>query len=165
MNPHSLYPVFNFGILVPWALLVFAPRWRWTKTLVHGAFVPAALCLAYGAMLIALWGSMPPDANGASLASAMRMFSVPWLALLCWLHYLAFDLFVGAWQARDAARRGIPHLMVAPCLVVTCFFGPLGLLLYLVVRFARCNTLALGEDAGTKAREGAVAVMSEGASA
>ncbi|HEU4409292.1 MAG TPA: ABA4-like family protein [Polyangiaceae bacterium] len=162
MNPHNLYPFFNFGILAPWALLVFAPRWRWTQTLIHGAVVPAALCFVHGALCVALWGSMPPDAGGQSLSAVMRMFSVPWLALLCWVHYLAFDLFVGAWVVRDAARRNLPRVMVAPCVVVICFFGPVGLLLYLVVRFARCHTLALGEEAGAEARRAAAA---EGASA
>jgi hypothetical protein len=146
MAPHALYPIFNYGVLLPWSLLVFAPRWKWTQALVHGAIVPAALCAAHGALLVGLWGSAPPDAGGATLASVMRMFDVPWLALLCWIHYLAFDLFVGAWVARDAARRRLPHLAVAPCLVATLFFGPAGFLLYLALRFALRRAVALNEE-------------------
>jgi hypothetical protein len=145
MTPHELYPLFNLGILLPWALLVFAPRWKPTQVLLHGAIVPAAICATYGALLVATWPSIPEDANGSSLAGVMRMFDEPWLALVCWVHYLTFDLFVGAWQARDAARRGLPHLAVAPCLVATLFFGPAGLLLYLGLRFALRKTLSLHE--------------------
>jgi len=52
-----------------------------------------------------------------------------------WVHYLAFDLFVGSWEARDALSHRIPHLAVIPCLLLTFLFGPAGLLLYLLLRF------------------------------
>jgi hypothetical protein len=150
MSPHSLYPIFNYGILLPWALLILAPRWRWTQRLVHGALIPLALCAAHGVLLITLTASkaVPPDAGGATLDAVARMFQVPWLALVCWIHYLAFDMFVGAWIARDAIRRNLPRLAVAPCMVVTLFFGPTGLLLYMAVRYAMTKTLSFDEERG-----------------
>lgn len=150
MSPHALYPYFNFGILAPWALLVFAPRWRWTHVAIHSALVPVVLCTVHAAMFVTLSAqrAVPDGAGGASLEAAMRMFDVPWLALLCWIHYLAFDLFVGGWIARDGRRRGISHWLVAPCLVTTMFLGPTGLLLYLVVRAASKRALALVEEIG-----------------
>ena len=51
------------------------------------------------------------------------------------VHYLAFDFFVGSWEARDALAHQIPHLAVVPCLLLTFLFGPAGLLLYLLLRF------------------------------
>lgn len=51
-----------------------------------------------------------------------------------WTHYLAFDLFIGGWEVRDARQRGIPHLLVVPVLVLTFLVGPAGLLLYLAIR-------------------------------
>ena len=56
------------------------------------------------------------------------------MLLAGWTHYLAFDLFIGGWEVRDAQRRGIPHLLVVPALVLTFLFGPAGLLLYLAIR-------------------------------
>ena len=53
-----------------------------------------------------------------------------------WLHYLAFDLFVGAFIARDGLERGVPALLILLCLPLTLLFGPLGLLLYLILRLA-----------------------------
>jgi hypothetical protein len=50
------------------------------------------------------------------------------------VHYLCFDLAIGAWEARDARRRGVPHLALIPCLAATFMLGPLGLLLYCGVR-------------------------------
>ena len=65
------------------------------------------------------------------------LFENPWLLLAGWAHYLAFDLFIGGWEVRDAQRRGIPHLLVVPALVLTFLFGPAGLLLYLLISFRR----------------------------
>ena len=62
---------------------------------------------------------------------------------LGWVHYLAFDLFVGSWQVRDAQERGIPHLAVVPSLILTFLFGPVGLLLYFIIRLAKTRTLKL----------------------
>jgi hypothetical protein len=56
------------------------------------------------------------------------------LLLAGWIHYLAFDLFVGSWEARDARQRGVPHLALVPCLALTFLFGPAGWLLYGAVR-------------------------------
>jgi hypothetical protein len=58
---------------------------------------------------------------------------------------LIFDLFVGAWQVRDAARRGVRHVLVVPCLVLTLMLGPLGLIAYLTLRAITARTLTLVE--------------------
>jgi hypothetical protein len=145
MSPHDLFPLFNLGVLPAWLLLVFLPRWRWTQRLVHAAVVPVALATAYVVLL--LHAELPEGAGGGSLDEVLRLFSSPQVALVCWIHYLAFDLFVGAWIARDAARRGISHLAVVPCLVLTLMVGPAGLLLYLVLRLALRGAVTLDERA------------------
>lgn len=145
MSPHELFPLFNLGVLPAWALLVLAPRWRWTQRLVHTAVIPVGLATAYLVLLLST--DIPDGAGGGSLDEVLRMFASPALALVCWIHYIVFDLFVGAWIARDAARRGITHLLVAPCLVLTLLVGPAGLLLYLVVRLALRRTATLQETA------------------
>jgi hypothetical protein len=71
----------------------------------------------------------------------MRLFTQPGIALAGWIHYLAFDLFVGAWEVRDASRHGVPHRVVVPCLVLTFLLGPSGLLAYLALRGVRARTL------------------------
>ena len=74
------------------------------------------------------------DGGSGSLAEVSRLFENPYLLLAGWVHYLAFDLFIGAWEVRDARRLGIPHLLVVPCLGLTFILGPVGLLLYLGLR-------------------------------
>jgi hypothetical protein len=94
-----------------------------------------------------------PGSNGAgenasvmSLAGISAAFANPRTLLVGWVHYLVFDLFVGAWEARDAQRHGIPHLLLIPCLFLTFMAGPMGLLLYLAIRYARARTMALAES-------------------
>jgi hypothetical protein len=93
----------------------------------------------------------PPSAGGfGSLQEVTILFSDPNLLLAGWIHYLAFDLFVGAWEVRDAQRQGIHHLLVIPCLLATLMAGPAGLALYWLLRvlvgFLKQRQLSQGQD-------------------
>jgi hypothetical protein len=154
MSLDTLFATCNYGILPFWALLALAPRARLTALLVHSPFVPALLGVLYGVLLFT--GSAPPaEGNMGSLSGVSALFTVPRIMTAGWIHYLIFDLFIGAWETRDAARRGIPHWWVVPCLALTLMFGPLGLLVYLSLRFAR--TRVLGFEEGPSASPGAPA--------
>ena len=79
--------------------------------------------------------TLADEDSGRIRGYVMLLFSNPYFALAGWVHYLVFDLFIGAWQVRDARRRGIPHLYVLPCLFLTLMAGPIGLLAYITLRF------------------------------
>jgi hypothetical protein len=64
----------------------------------------------------------------------MKLFTVEMALVAAWSHYIVFDLFVGAWEARDAQRVGMNHLLLVPCLVLTLLVGPIGLLAYIMIR-------------------------------
>jgi hypothetical protein len=86
------------------------------------------LAIVYTALIaINFFGS---PGGFSSLPDVALLFSNPWLLLAGWTHYLAFDLLVGTWEARDARDRGVSHLLLVPCLVLTFLFGPAGWLLY-----------------------------------
>lgn len=138
MSPETIFTIANNGILIFWLLLIVAPRWRGTDLLVHSAAVPVVLGLTYIWLIsrAMLFGEAPPGGNFFSLAGVMALFSSPVALTAGWIHYLVFDLFIGAWETRDARTRGLSHLVVIPCLIVTLLFGPAGLLLYLAVRAA-----------------------------
>jgi hypothetical protein len=133
MSAAQTFDFCNFVVIPAWALLIFAPRWNWTR-IVAAYAVPSALALVYLTLL--LLNDWPAGSGFGSLEQVTRLFSDPMLLLAGWVHYLAFDLFIGAWEVRDATRLGIAHWMVVPCLVLTFLFGPVGLLLYFIVRIA-----------------------------
>jgi hypothetical protein len=132
MSAELLFSICNNGVLPAWLLLAVAPGWSWTQRIVHAIWIPALLGLAYAFALSS--GSPVEGGSFFSLAGVMLFFTDPWAATAGWIHYLAFDLFVGAWQVRDARRNQIPHGLLLPCLIATLMLGPLGLLAYLALR-------------------------------
>lgn len=125
--------IFQLGqylALAGWVLLALAPNWRGTVKIATG--IPLALASLYTLLLV----FAVPNARGnmGTLAGVAELFSQPPVLLAGWLHYLCFDLFIGAWQVRDSRRMHISHLYVLPCLLLTLFAGPLGLLAYFSVR-------------------------------
>jgi hypothetical protein len=140
MTADTLFSILNTATLLAWLPLVFLPRRRWATTVVPIA-VPAVLGVVY-VVLIAV--SLPGSDGGfSSLAGVRALFADPRGLLAGWTHYLAFDLFIGGWEVRDAQQRGIRHLLVVPALALTFLFGPAGLLLYLAIsRFAALRSRA-----------------------
>src|ERR1700761_7286582 len=135
MTADSLFRLANSMALAGWLLLVvtgFFPRAsRMISSLITGLLVPALLAGLYTALIATHWGGHRGGFN--SLSAVMLLFTDRWLVLAGWVHYLAFDLFIGSWQVRDARRNRVPFLLVLPCLLLTFLFGPIGLLLYLIL--------------------------------
>jgi hypothetical protein len=132
MSPNQIFSIANFAALCCWLLLIVLPGRAWVNRLVAGVAVPAAFAVLY-TVIIAMH-FVGSEGGFSSLPDVARLFMNPWLLLAGWIHYLAFDLLVGSWEARDARERGINHLLVIPCLIMTFMFGPAGWLLYLGVR-------------------------------
>lgn len=132
MSAETLFSVTNTLALAAWILLIFAPRWRWTRRLVHSGAVPLLLAFAYVVLVVLFLG----DGEGGfgSIAEVSMLFANDWVLLAGWIHYLAFDLWVGAWEVSDSEKKGVPHYAVIPCLILTFLLGPAGLLAYFVVR-------------------------------
>lgn len=144
MSPDRVFLICTYAVLPAWALLVLAPRWVWTDRLINRVWIPVLLGLVY--LWAALAGPETPDGAGfGSLEAVIILFSSPFMMLAGWIHFLAFDLFIGAWQVRDAQRHGVAHLFVIPCLVLTLLFGPTGLLLYFAVRYATSRAVGIVE--------------------
>ena len=129
LDPELAFRVGNSLALLGWLALAASPssrRWTPAVWVATGRLLPLALGLAYAALLLGHWGS----GGYGSLAEVRKLFDRPGLLAAGWLHYLAFDLFVGTWIARESARRDMPHWALLPCLALTFLFGPAGLLAF-----------------------------------
>ena len=131
MTAEQIFSILNLIAMAAWLPLVFIPRARWSTAVVP-VVVPFLFALVYVALVA--WALPRSEGGFSSLAGVRALFENPWGLLAGWTHYLAFDLFIGGWEVRDAQRRGIPHLLVVPALVLTFLLGPGGLLLYLAIR-------------------------------
>jgi hypothetical protein len=96
------------------------------------------LSAVYALMLLTHWRG---EGGFGSPAEVRALFDVPGVLVAGWVHYLAFDLFVGSWIAAAAARLGWPHALLVPLLVLCFLFGPLGLLAFALVRSVRRSTV------------------------
>ncbi len=118
-----------------WLALAFAPLAPRAADLVAGRILPGLLSLGY-AVLIGLYWAAAPGGFG-TLAEVQALFTHPGTALAGWVHYLAFDLFVGAWIVARARAEGIAHWAILPILPLTFLLGPAGLAAFLALRLAR----------------------------
>ena len=135
MSPETLFQIAQPLALAGWVLLVFAPLIPKLADRVAGYAIPVALAIVYAITLLVY----APDGEGGftSLPEVMKLFTVPGLAMAGWLHYLALDLFIGGWEVRTARREGISHWLVLPCLALTLLAAPIGLVLFLALRYGK----------------------------
>ena len=134
MPPESIFSAANMVAMAGWIALLVAPRMRLVTWHLAGLAIPASLAALY-AVLLALHA---PGAEGgfSSLAGVAALFRTEGVLLAGWVHYLAFDLFIGAWICRRGAAEGMNPWLVRLCLPPTFLAGPVGLLLFLGLRAA-----------------------------
>ena len=136
----TLFSIASALAALGWLLLIVLPRHR-IAPLVAGLGIPLTISVLY-LVLIALY--FPSSKGGfGSLSDVALLFSEPALLLAGWVHYLAFDLFIGGWETRDAQAHHIPHLLLIPCLILTFMLGPIGLLAYFALRTLRAGRVAI----------------------
>ena len=141
MQPDALFQLSGPLAMAGWLALAASPLAPRLTQLAASFVIPVILSLGYTALILANWSGA--EGGFGSLSEVMLLFTNPAIALAGWLHYLAFDLFVGAWEVRTARREGIPHLLVLPCLVLTFLFGPIGLLAFLGLRLVHGRFVTL----------------------
>ncbi len=133
----TVFSIGNMAILPAWLLLAVLPKWRGTQ-LIAALLVPLLLSAAYAILLaMSMSGAFPGDGGPVdfqSIEGVRNIFSTDAGVVIGWFHFLAFDLFVGAWEGREARRIGLSHWLLLPCLFLTLMFGPVGFLLFMILR-------------------------------
>jgi hypothetical protein len=123
-----LFSIANGATLLAWVMLIALPRWVLLRRAIQVAVV-LSLCMLY-TVLIQLYFFGVQGGGFFSLAAVQQLFTSPAVALAGWVHYLAFDLFVGLWIAQRADNMALSRWLQAPLLAITFMFGPIGLLLF-----------------------------------
>jgi hypothetical protein len=132
MNYDLLLSLLTPPVMLSWLAMAVAPRWRVTRAFLHSDVVPLVIGVVY--LSIALRYVPGWFSSFRNLDTIGELFTHRDLLFVGWIHYLAFDLFVGRSILADSQRRGIPHLLVVPCLFMTLMFGPGGYVAYALVR-------------------------------
>jgi hypothetical protein len=138
MDWDALFTFVNLLALLAWAALILLPRW---PVLLAGVLYLGVglLCLIYAVTMIGVLSGVIPNPGGGgadftTIAGVQAIFATRAGITIGWTHYLAFDLFVGLWIARDGDAKKISRLIQAPILLATFVAGPLGLLIWLLLR-------------------------------
>jgi hypothetical protein len=132
LDPHFAFNTAGGIAMLGWLGLLmslFVPATRDTARMAARLAIPALLGVAYVVLIAQGWGKAPSGGFG-SIEQVRALFSVDAALSAGWLHYLAFDLFVGSWIVEDGLARGINRFLMIPCLALTFLFGPAGLLLF-----------------------------------
>ena len=125
----------TFAVAAPfWALMILLPGWSWTRRIIASPLIVLPVVVIYAVLVIPAFGEVLPAVVNPTLGGVRELLGTANGAAAAWAHMLAFDLFVGRWSWLDSRTRGIPALIMSPVLLLTILLGPLGLLVYLLVR-------------------------------
>jgi len=127
-----LFTIANTAILFAWLPLLVAPKKKIAQTLIAFPYVPLVISLFYLYFLLTDGGLS--EADFSSLEGILKLYhqATPEAAAAGWMHYLAFDYWVGCWVLRDAQKRELPHALILLPLLSTFMLGPVGVLLYVI---------------------------------
>ena len=150
MSFEQLFASASVLAMLGWCILVFFPRgWKWLNP-VASMLIPLVLSVLYSVLIARYFFSA--EGGFDTLVNVQRLFTYPAVALAGWVHYLAFDLFLGGVIAKQADEIGLSRLIQAPIFLLTFMFGPFGYLLFMLIKVVmlRFKSTATESETGTK---------------
>jgi hypothetical protein len=143
MSASQLFQIANPVALIGWLVLAAAiifkrPFWR---DELAGRWIPLALSAVYSMLIIFFF--FRAEGGFDTLENVQKLFTSPWAALAGWVHYLAFDLFLGATISKRVMEQGLPRWPLIVLLPLTFMFGPMGLVGFEIVKliFGKTETV------------------------
>ncbi len=135
---NNMYQWTNFGLLPFWLMLIIIPNSKVTQILINSVILPLILSAAY---VYVIYQSVLLDEPifdifklYLSLDNLYTLFATESFLLVFWLHFLTLNLFLGSWVSRDGVKHNISRSLVFFPLCLIYFTGPLGLVLYWLIR-------------------------------
>mgnify|MGYP001077027512 CR=1 FL=1 len=138
MTTSDVFELVNSIVLPAWLVLIFFPTKAWKNPVVYS--FAAALAVVYLLYVIRGLGEMDMQAF-MTLDGIKAMFSSDEAVLAGWIHYLVFDLLVGCWILNNSQKHNISHFLIIPCLLLCFMLGPVGFLLYWVIKLVKTKHL------------------------
>lgn len=132
MDTSLLFKIANTSVLPAWLLLVLLPHWKFTLPVIRYGVV-VALAILYAFVLFGSSSEFNSD-SFSTLENVKQMFQQDQAVLAGWVHYLAFDLLIGTFIVEQAQKHQIHRALYTLALPFTFLFGPIGYLIYIVIR-------------------------------
>ena len=138
MSPDSVFQTCSTIAMVGWlVLIIISPLWSSFDKFLIGIVI-TLFAIVYAWLIFQVFRPEDFEKFG-SLDGVMELFTNKTAVTAGWVHYLAFDLLTGIWIKKNAQKYGIHHLILIPCLLLTFMLGPIGLLLYLLIRIVKAK--------------------------
>ena len=142
---NNIYLWTNFGLLPFWLMLIIIPNSKVTRIFINSVILPLILSTAY---VYVIYQSVLLDEPifdifklYLSLDNLYTVFATESFLLVFWLHFLTLNLFLGSWVSRDGVKHNISRSLVFFPLILIYFTGPLGLVLYWIIRILYAKKL------------------------
>jgi hypothetical protein len=134
MTSSNLFHVFNIIALSGWIAMIagVALSRPFLRDTLAGKWLPVFLSAGYTALILFFFGQA--DGGFDSLENVQKLFANPWVALGGWVHYLAFDMFMGSRIARETTELGLPRWILVALLPLTFMFSPIGYLAFETIK-------------------------------
>ena len=133
MNYEIIFNIYNTGILIFWFFLLVFPKSKLTQKMTDFPWIPLVIAFGYIYFLGTSDSIFPVDFSSLSGLTEMFQNSNPRGVAAGWLHYLAFDFWVGCWILRDSQKKGVKHAFIIFPMLFTFMLGPVGLIIYTLV--------------------------------
>ena len=134
----NIYLWTNFGVLPFWLMLIIIPNLGITRFLINSIILPLILAIAYVYVLYQTIMLKEPLLDlfkiYTSLDNLYALLSTETFLLIFWIHFVTLNLFVGSWKSRDAIKFNIKRSVVLIPLILVYFAGPVGIVLYWILR-------------------------------
>jgi hypothetical protein len=132
MTPSSIFSFANSFVLLGWILLIFLPKWKHTQTIILNGII-VLFSILYTYLLLKDIAGFSMD-SFSTLANVKALFQNDNAVAMGWIHYLAFDLFVGAYIVKKSQQLQISRWLYTLTLPFTFMFGPVGYLLFFILK-------------------------------
>ena len=134
----NIYLWANFGILPFWLMLIIIPNSKFTQFFVNSIILPLILSAAYIYIIYQAILLNEPIFDVfklyLNLDNLYTVFATESFLLAFWIHFIILNLFLGTWICSDGLKHNIPRSLVFLPLILVYFTGPVGLVLYWIIR-------------------------------
>ena len=144
-----LYYWVNLGVLPFWLVLIFFPNSYVCRYFVTSIFPILILSGTYIFMLYKSYlNSYDFDKNFNlyfGVDNILELFSDKSFLMMFWIHFISINLFTGGWIVKDSQKFSINKIILIVPLLITYLVGPVGLLLYWLIRIFHAKNISLYE--------------------
>ena len=144
-----IYLWINIGVIPFWFILLFFPQSKFCSIFVTSVFPYLILSSIYIYLIhyfyLTDYEFLENFKPYLGLDELIGLFSDQSFLIIFWIHFLAINLFCGSWIVRDSHKFMISKGVIFLPLLITYFLGPIGILIYWLIRIFFAKKISLYE--------------------